>query len=117
MNTINKSRSGKPRRFIKVKIKDNVRERDGFCCRICLAHVDSLDHQLQVHHIRPIEMGGKDRYSNLVSLCNHCHANVHENVHIWIKPLREYVQLYKSTGSRYAVMADPYKKDKGEIDD
>ena len=28
---------------------------------------------LEVHHIQPLKMGGKDEYSNLIILCFDCH--------------------------------------------
>ena len=96
-------RSGKPRRYMSPSFKDKVRERDAFTCRICLTHVNELKEQLQVHHIRPVEMGGRDRLNNLISLCNCCHKSVHENIEAYIPELRTYVQLLKDTGKHFVI--------------
>jgi 5-methylcytosine-specific restriction endonuclease McrA len=28
----------------------------------------------EIHHIKPVKKGGKNRYSNLIALCPNCHA-------------------------------------------
>ena len=96
-------RSGKIRRNIKPEFKDKVRKRDDFRCRMCLEHTDALRDQLQVHHIRPVEMGGRDRFKNLICLCKVCHKIVHKDVVKHIEPMRKYVSLYTSTGKRYTI--------------
>ncbi len=96
-------RSGKERRNIKPEIKDKVRKRDDFRCRMCLKHTEELSKQLQVHHIRPVEMGGRDRFGNLISLCDICHRVVHKNVERYINPMREYVSRYNQEGKRYTI--------------
>jgi|TARA_R110000824_G_scaffold320638_2_gene507612 5-methylcytosine-specific restriction endonuclease McrA len=96
-------RSGRPRRQIKPELKDVVRERDGSTCRMCLEHSSKLQKQLQVHHIRPMEMGGNDRRKNLISLCDICHRVVHKNVERYIVPMRKYVDLLNKTGEHYTI--------------
>ena len=97
------NRSGNNRRNIKPEIKDKVRKRDGYTCRLCLKEADELKDQLQVHHIRPVEMGGRDRFKNLISLCNICHRIVHKNVERYIDPMRKYVDLLNQTGQRHTI--------------
>ena len=102
-----KKRMGRERRFISPQLKDKVRERDQWTCRMCLTSVDDLDTQLEVHHIRPVNMGGRDRFNNLISLCSSCHSGVHYDedcVKFWIQPLRKYVQLLKETGVHMALI-------------
>jgi 5-methylcytosine-specific restriction endonuclease McrA len=97
------NRSGRARRNISPEAKDIVRKRDDFRCRLCLEHVDDLKGPLEVHHIRPVEMGGRDRRKNLISLCHLCHRIVHKNVERYIVPMREYVSLYNQQGKRYTI--------------
>jgi len=107
-------RSGRPRRYIKPELKDKLRKRDGYTCRLCLTHANDLDHQLQVHHIRPVEIGGRDRFNNLITLCNLCHRVVHKDIPKWVDPMREYVSLLNSTGSYYTfeeIERGKYEKD------
>lgn len=33
---------------------------------------------LELHHIIPISMGGKDEYYNLIYLCHNCHMQMHQ---------------------------------------
>ena len=96
-------RTGKERRNIKPEIKDKVRERDDFRCRMCLKPSSELKEQLQVHHIRPVEMGGRDRFKNLISLCHICHRIVHKDVERYIDTMREYVSRYNQEGKRYTI--------------
>ena len=99
----NKKRSGKPRRFIDPSFKDKIRKRDNYECRICFKNSSETNTQLEVHHIRPVSIGGRDRENNLITLCRECHIYVHTDIDSWVKPLREYIQLYKNTGFRYSV--------------
>ncbi len=107
-------RTGRPRRQIKPELKDIVRERDGFTCRMCLKHSSNLEKQLQVHHIRPVEMGGRDRRKNLISLCDICHRVVHKNVERYIATMRKYVELLNYTG-RYYTMEQIERNDYCEV--
>ena len=97
------NRSGRQRRNIKTAIKDTIRKRDDYRCRICLKQVSELKEQLQVHHIRPIEMGGRDRFKNMISLCHICHRIVHKNVGRYIDPMRKYVELLNKTGQHHTI--------------
>ena len=48
-------------------------KRDGFKCRHCPSRKD-----LQVHHIVPLEKGGTDDLSNLLTLCDECHKTLNQ---------------------------------------
>jgi len=50
----------------------DVRERDLWMCARCGSH-----DWLQVHHRRKRSQGGKDTFSNLITLCSKCHDFVH----------------------------------------
>ena len=62
-------------------IKSYVRKRDKYTCQRCKKSLDILKKdniKLQVHHIKPKSQGGTDVPKNLVTLCEHCHKQVHE---------------------------------------
>ena len=52
-----------------------VLERDNFHCLSCGIAVSSA--QADIHHLLPRSMGGTDDLSNLVTLCDGCHASHH----------------------------------------
>ena len=61
--------------------KSYVRKRDKYTCQICKKSLEDLKDnniKLQVHHIKPKSQGGTDVPENLVTLCEHCHKQVHE---------------------------------------
>ncbi|WP_083199234.1 RecQ family ATP-dependent DNA helicase [Rhizobium sp. AC44/96] len=55
-----------------------VLARDGFKCVSCSTKLKSRD--ADVHHLLPRSMGGSDELSNLVTLCDGCHAAHHPNL-------------------------------------
>lgn len=55
-----------------------VLARDGYKCVSCSTKVRSRD--ADVHHLLPRSMGGSDELSNLVTLCDGCHAAHHPNL-------------------------------------
>lgn len=55
-----------------------VLARDGYKCVSCSVTVKSRD--ADVHHLLPRSMGGSDELSNLVTLCDGCHAAHHPNL-------------------------------------
>jgi len=57
-------------------LRQFVLKRDGYKCMKCGRSHETLRKlriPLQVHHIRPKEMGGTDDPNNLVSRCQDCH--------------------------------------------
>lgn len=59
-------------------IRRLVLARDEYKCVSCSAKVKSSD--ADVHHLLPRSMGGSDELSNLVTLCDGCHAAHHPNL-------------------------------------
>ncbi|MCV9961960.1 RecQ family ATP-dependent DNA helicase [Pararhizobium sp. BT-229] len=55
-----------------------VLARDEYRCVSCSTKVKSRD--ADVHHLLPRSMGGSDELSNLVTLCDGCHAAHHPNL-------------------------------------
>jgi 5-methylcytosine-specific restriction endonuclease McrA len=49
-----------------------VLERDGWRCQVC----GSMQH-LQVHHLKFRSHSGSDVEQNLITLCAHCHEQMH----------------------------------------
>ena len=60
--------------------RELVLRRDGFRCRQCgvRCHREDAD----VHHLIPRSMGGSDDPSNLITLCDGCHAAHHPNLQV-----------------------------------
>ncbi|RUW85015.1 RecQ family ATP-dependent DNA helicase [Mesorhizobium sp. M1E.F.Ca.ET.063.01.1.1] len=59
-------------------MRQRVLQRDGYCCLSCGIKLKSAD--ADVHHLLPRSMGGTDEMSNLVTLCDGCHASHHPNL-------------------------------------
>ena len=65
-----------------------VMERDNHQCQRCHKRtrpplryeygIPSGEIRLQVHHLLPRSLSGKDEMENLVTLCGHCHSREHE---------------------------------------
>lgn len=60
------------RRGISKKVRFEVFKRDGFKCAYCGAASPSV--LLQIDHIEPIKLGGKNSMLNLVTACAGCNA-------------------------------------------
>lgn len=56
-------------------IRQKVLQRDNFRCVSCGVELDSAE--ADIHHLLPRSMGGTDQLSNLVTLCDGCHAAHH----------------------------------------
>lgn len=63
------------------KLKNLIKERDGYRCRLCCTPESELLHGLSVHHI-DYDKDNLDE-SNLVSLCRNCHAKTNYNRSKW----------------------------------
>jgi len=59
------------------RVRRQVLLRDGSRCTSC--H-EVLGPDADVHHLLPRSMGGSDEFSNLVTLCDGCHAAHHPNL-------------------------------------
>lgn len=58
--------------------RQDVLRRDGFRCVACGDELSSSE--ADIHHLLPRSMGGSDDLSNLVTLCDGCHASHHPNL-------------------------------------
>ena len=57
------------------EIAKKVRTRDGNQCTQC-----HCTEHLHVHHIKPLEEGGRTVMSNLITLCENCHKRRHKHM-------------------------------------
>jgi hypothetical protein len=65
------------RRAPTPKLRMQVLKRDDRRCRICGRRPDDdVDLELHVHHVRPFSIGGTTDASNLIALCDTCHAGL-----------------------------------------
>lgn len=70
----------RPSKAIIKKVNIKILKRDDFQCQICKRkkYPDKKDLRLTVHHILPLDRGGKWIDSNMVSLCSRCHNKLHK---------------------------------------
>ena len=54
-------------------IREKVFSSKGRVCSNCGSRTD-----LDVHHIKPLSLGGSNKLSNLIVLCRYCHETVHK---------------------------------------
>uniref|UniRef100_A0A6M3LHM0 Putative homing endonuclease n=1 Tax=viral metagenome TaxID=1070528 RepID=A0A6M3LHM0_9ZZZZ len=66
-----------------TQIKERVRVRDNFKCRLCGIPELECKRRLDIHHIDYNKENGKE--DNLISLCPRCHAKVNFNKEYWQK--------------------------------
>jgi 5-methylcytosine-specific restriction endonuclease McrA len=71
-----KMQNGTFRHGVESILRNKIKNRDDFTCRLCMNKKDS--NSLQVHHITPVSNGGNDELSNLVLLCHNCHTSLHQ---------------------------------------
>src|SRR5690348_13547882 len=84
--------------------RELVLKRDGFRCRQCGVRCDRRE--ADVHHLIPRSLGGSDDPSNLITLCDGCHAAHHPNLQVKLSR-----RLIEKWGLRLARWLDR----KGEI--
>jgi len=69
------------------KLKEKIRERDNYKCKICgLTEKENLklyNKKLNVHHVDYDKQNCKE--DNLISLCSSCHMKTHYNREKWTK--------------------------------
>lgn len=61
----------------------------GICCALCKSEIN-----LERHHIIPLGLNGADDVSNLVTICHHCHTEIHKTRENEIK--YSDISLYKN---------------------
>ena len=66
-------------KYINLKLRIKILERDSYTCQLCGAtkkdkHTDGAKVKLEVDHIKPLTLGGKTTEDNLWTLCSRCNA-------------------------------------------
>lgn len=69
---------------IKAQIINDFKERGLYYCWACGAV-----HGLELHHIKPLAMGGLSNIENISPLCKDCHTDAHNYINGNIKTLCE----------------------------
>lgn len=62
-------------------LRDAVRKRDGYMCRLCSSHQDNFEAKLDVHHIDYNKENCNP--SNLITLCKSCHRKTNHKRKAW----------------------------------
>ena len=96
-----------------MRIQQKVKLRDGRVCRLCgdwrgkvYLETGAVVEDIHAHHIIPKAQGGPDTMSNLITLCDLCHAVVTPNWWKWfgiseIKEGEKEMQKLKITFDAY----------------
>lgn len=69
------------------KVKKQVAERDGYCCRMCgkaCRYGDPIESKADPHHIILQSQGGPDTTANVLHLCRRCHDLCHKVRRFWL---------------------------------
>lgn len=66
-----------------LEMKENVKERDGWRCLCCGA---SDKKYLEVDHVLPVKLGGKNHMENLQTLCKPCNGDKGVSTHNFRRP-------------------------------
>ncbi|WP_085023908.1 HNH endonuclease [Anaerovibrio sp. JC8] len=75
------------------RAREEIKKRDKYLCRLCLANGHITTNNLEVHHIIKIRQDSTQALepSNLITLCTACH-NLVENEPKYIETLQELTQ-------------------------
>lgn len=63
-----------PNKRINGHTVERIKKRYNYECQIC---GEKNKYTAELHHIKPLEIGGKNTLNNLVCLCANCHRKVH----------------------------------------
>lgn len=73
-----KERQSKKSRYL-FKTRSILWNKQAGKCKVCQDNIDNGE-QIEVHHILPRKLGGKDNIDNLVMLHTNCHRQVHSRL-------------------------------------
>ena len=71
------------------KIRQQVRRRD----KVCQTCGKNPEMELEVHHLIPFRMGGKNKMENLVGLCRSCHSKIEKATEIEMQKVKMTAKL------------------------
>lgn len=86
--------------------KWEVHVRCNYSCQDCGVKEDIKQPTLQVHHIKPLSVGGTNDPSNTTLLCDFCHKTKHQKV---IKKTKYYERIYMLNESCRVIGHGPQK--------
>lgn len=75
-------------RNVTQSTRQTVLDRDDMRCQRCGTEVTARNEtgaDFQLHHILPVAAGGPDHPDNLVTLCNDCHSQAHQQMKTIVK--------------------------------
>ena len=84
----NRNKNSTRRRNFKYRI---FQSQQGKCA--CCGRELSID-EMQLHHILPRSIGGKDGFENEMGLCNECHQQIHYNPVFYGEAIRKHVEQH-----------------------
>lgn len=71
-----KSSAAGQRALMTAKLREFIKSRDQYTCRLCAVSIDAEPHLLlEVDHVHPISKGGKSTEENLQTLCWKCNRS------------------------------------------
>jgi len=79
-------------------LREVVRQRDGYKCRLCKVPQIECFRKLDVHHIDYNKKNNE--LVNLISLCQKCNSHVNGNRKYWLKYFRKKMRLALRTNGR-----------------
>jgi len=59
-------------------IRQTVLEKHNYQCKCCGKKEGEGGERLQLHHVKPVSLGGWSDKDNLIPLCQACHTRVHK---------------------------------------
>ena len=75
--------SRKPKNYrYNPKLREGIRNRDGYRCQKCFRHKSELNSSLEIHHIDFNKRN--DNPLNMITLCKGCHSQLSFNREQWI---------------------------------
>ena len=84
----NRNKNSTRRRNFKYRI---FQSQQGKCA--CCGRELPID-EMQLHHILPRSIGGKDGFENEIGLCNDCHQQIHYNPVFYGEAIRKHVEQH-----------------------
>lgn len=78
------------------EVKQKLYELNGHICYICGREYKNL----QLHHVKPIRLGGQTTIANSVLLCDNCHKHYHQKFDLeldkkyYVNPTTDYIALF-----------------------
>lgn len=73
-----------------LELKEKIRQRDNYICRVCGIYQNQLDRKLDVHHIDYLKENLNSK--NLISLCKPCHMKTNFNRENWERYFKDKIK-------------------------